>query len=337
MRRMPLACGLLGCGHVAHRHARALLDGRVPGVQLAAVADNNVARANAFGRQYGVASFASIDRMVLGSNLDIISILTPSGLHAQHIREAIEHDLVIVVEKPLALSVDDVDQILACCKVRSIRLFVVMQYRLNPILRELRGALDRHILGDLNYGSVRVRLSRPQEYYAREPWRSKRALDGGVLFNQAIHHLDLMVWMMGPVASAMATSARRMADIETEDVVAATLRFTSGALGSIEAMTCVRPEDLECEISVLGSFGSIVVFGPRLTEVRYCSTKCGTPVFSPSAAVGHWNGHESFYQDVFNALVKGSAPAFAAEEAKLSIQLAHAIARTAASRQEVAL
>jgi UDP-N-acetyl-2-amino-2-deoxyglucuronate dehydrogenase len=140
-----------------------------------------------------------------------------------------------------------------------VKLFVVKQTRFNPSVQRMRAALDAGCFGKLVMGTVRVRRCRTQDYYDQAAWRGTWLLDGGVLANQASHHIDLLLWMFGDVQSVFGKAATRLVDIETEDTAAAVLQFTSGALGIIEATTCARPTDLESSISVLGERDTAVL------------------------------------------------------------------------------
>lgn len=155
---------------------------------------------------------------------------------------------------------------IAACDKHGCRLFVVKQNRFNIPVLKLREALEKGRFGKLVMGTVRVRWCRPQSYYDMDSWRGTWALDGGVLTNQASHHVDLLEWMMGDVDSVYAASSTALANIEVEDTAIAVLKFRSGALGCIEATTATRPRDLEGSISILGEKGSVEIGGLQSTR-----------------------------------------------------------------------
>ena len=179
-------------------------------------------------------------------------MLTASGSHAQHVVELAPYGADIVVEKPMALTLEDADKMIEVCDRHGVRLFVVKQNRFNVPVVQLRKALDAGRFGKLVLGTVRVRWCRPQSYYDQDSWRGTWAHDGGVLTNQASHHIDLLEWMMGDVESVFAKSITALVDIEAEDTAIVTIKFKNGALGIIEATTAARPKDLEGSLSVLG-------------------------------------------------------------------------------------
>jgi len=199
---------------------------------------------------------------------DVISVLTDSGSHANVVVELAQYGKHIVVEKPIALTLDDVDRMITTCDRNGIKLFVVQQNRFNVPVLKLREALEAERFGKLVMGTVRVRWCRTQEYYDQDKWRGTWARDGGVISNQAIHHVDLLSWMMGDVESVFAKSSTALVDIETEDTAAVVVRFRNGALGIIEATTATRPIDLEGSISVLGEKGTVEIGGFAVNEMK---------------------------------------------------------------------
>jgi len=264
---MTLKFGLVGCGKIAERHAGLLVSGAVAGAGLAAVCDTNPARAAEFASRFGVRSFTDARAMAEDGAVDALTVLTPSGLHAQNAEELAGFGKPLVVEKPMALTLEDADRMIAACDKHRTRLFVVKQNRMNRPIAALHGALMAGRFGRLVLGSARVRWCRQQAYYEAAAWRGTWRQDGGVLANQASHHLDLLEWMLGEPESVSATAATLLARIETEDTAVATIRFRNGALGLVEATTATRPKDLEGSISVLGERGAVVVGGFSANEL----------------------------------------------------------------------
>jgi predicted dehydrogenase len=264
-----LRFALVGCGRIAHKHAELLGKGQINGAQLVAVCDNQTARAEEFGSKYEVPYFTDMHEMVRAVDPDIISVLTPSGYHAEQVVGLAPYKKHIVVEKPMALTLDDADRMISTCDQYGVRLFVVKQNRFNVPVVKLRKALDEGRFGKMVMGTVRVRWCRPQKYYDMDSWRGTWAYDGGVLTNQASHHIDLLMWMMGDVQSVFAKSDTFLVNTETEDTAVVLLRFRSGALGVIEATTATRPKDLEGSLSLLGEKGSVEISGFAVNEIRH--------------------------------------------------------------------
>ena len=199
--------------------------------------------------------------------VDIISILTPSGIHAQNVRELVRYGKPLIIEKPLALRLEEADEILRLCDEHRVKIFVVHQNRYNRPVIKAREALESGRFGKLVMGTVRLRWKRDQAYYDEAKWRGTWTYDGGVFTNQASHHIDMLTWFMGSVESVKAIGVTRLSKIECEDTGAAILRFTNGALGIIEATTATRPKDLEGSISILGEKGSVVIGGFFMNEL----------------------------------------------------------------------
>jgi predicted dehydrogenase len=199
---------------------------------------------------------------------EVFSILTPSADHAGRVLDLAPFKHHFVVEKPMALSTEDADRMITACAEHDAKLFVVKQNHFNRPIVKLKAALDQGRFGKPVLGSVRVRWARDQGYYDSSPWRGLKEMGGGVLANQAYHHIDMLLWLLGEVESVTAMTATRLSGIQAEDTGIVLLRFDSGALGLIEATTCARPRDLEGSISILGERGSVEVGGFSMDELK---------------------------------------------------------------------
>ncbi|HMN68500.1 MAG TPA: Gfo/Idh/MocA family oxidoreductase [Bdellovibrionales bacterium] len=265
-----LGFALLGCGRIAPKHVDALTSGAVPGAKLVAVCDEILPRAEAIAAKLKIPAFRDRFEMLekMGSEIDVVSVLTPSGLHARHAVDIAGFRKHIVVEKPMALTLQDADRMIAAADANGVRMFVVKQNRYNHPVKKLREALDGGRFGKLVMGTVRVRWCRTQKYYDQDAWRGTWAYDGGVFANQASHHVDLLQWMMGDVESVFAKTSTALVNIETEDTGVVLVRFKSGALGVIEATTATRPKDLEGSLSILGEKGTVEIAGFAVNEMK---------------------------------------------------------------------
>jgi UDP-N-acetyl-2-amino-2-deoxyglucuronate dehydrogenase len=263
-----LGFALVGCGNIARKHAHALHN-YLEEAQIGAFVDLDLARAQEFSAKYGAPAFSSVADMMkaVGDRIDVISILTPSGAHCSSVLDLVQYGRPLVVEKPLALRLEDADHMIEACDAHGVKLFVVHQNRYNPPIVKAREALEQGRLGRLVLGTVRLRWSRDQAYYDSEAWRGTWAHDGGVFMNQAVHHIDMLTWFMGSVESVRSLASTRLVKIECEDTGVAVIRFNSGALGVLEATTATRPKDLEGSISILGEKGSIVIGGFFMNEL----------------------------------------------------------------------
>lgn len=259
---------LVGCGNIAKKHVH-VISNYLEGSEIVAFCDKIYERARTFSEKYDAPAFSSIIGMMdeVGDKIDIVNVLTPSGLHTQCISELVSYGKPIIVEKPIALQLQQADKIVRLCDAHGVKLFVVHQNRYNAPILAARKALESGRLGKLVIGTVRLRWKRDQAYYDAADWRGTWAYDGGVFTNQASHHIDMLTWFMGDVDSVKAVGITRLSDIECEDTGAAILKFSNGALGIIEVTTATRPKDLEGSISILGEKGSIVIGGFYMNEL----------------------------------------------------------------------
>jgi predicted dehydrogenase len=263
-----LRFALIGCGNIARKHAHALQE-HLQDAEVGAFVDRDLTRAQEFSKKYGAPAFASIDDMMraTGEQIDAFSVLTPSGAHCDNVLELARFGRPIVVEKPMALRLEDADRMIEACDAHGAKLFVVHQNRYNLPIAAAREALEQGRFGRLVLGTVRLRWTRDQAYYDSESWRGTWAHDGGVFMNQAAHHIDMLTWFMGNVESVRSMATTRLVNIEAEDTGVAVMRFNSGALGVLEATTATRPKDLEGSISILGEKGSVVIGGFFMNEL----------------------------------------------------------------------
>ncbi len=332
---------LVGCGRISGRHIQVLT--HTPGIRLIAVCDIIEDRAQKAAEPLQLPWYTDALEMVRREKPDMVSILTESGSHARMAISLAPLVKAVVVEKPMALTLEDADELIETCDRCATRLFVVKQNRYNPPVVKLRKALERGAFGKLVMGTVRVRWCREQDYYDQDPWRGTWKDDGGVFTNQASHHIDLLQWMMGPVESVKAYTATRLVKIESEDTGVAVLRFKNGALGVIEATTATRPKDLEGSLSILGEKGSVVIGGfavNKLETWNFSDPEVMREIAEdPSQAVPnvYGLGHQAFYQEVLECMETGRNPMLAGLEGRKSLEIINALYESAATGQEVFL
>jgi UDP-N-acetyl-2-amino-2-deoxyglucuronate dehydrogenase len=341
-RAGDLRFGLVGCGRIAKRHADLLGRGIIKGARLSAACDVRPERAEAVGRAFGVPWFTDLHVMMEKADLDAVSVLTPSGTHARNVVALAPYGKHIVVEKPMALTLDDAGTMIAACQRHRILMFVVKQNRFNVPVMKMREALVQGRFGKLFLGTVRVRWCRKQEYYDQDPWRGTWAQDGGVLANQASHHIDLLEWMMGDVESVYAKGARAAARIEAEDTAIAVLKFKSGAVGMIEATTATRPRDLEGSISLLGEHGTVEVGGFAVNELKVWNFS--DPIDEDRDVVSRFSvnppnvygfGHQAYYEHVVDCIRNGTRLLVDGVEGRRSVELITAMYESIETNAEV--
>jgi UDP-N-acetyl-2-amino-2-deoxyglucuronate dehydrogenase len=339
-----LRFALIGCGRIAKRHAELLGERQIAGAKLAAVCDVVRNKAEPLGTRFSVPWFEDMHRMMQEILPDVAVVLTESGRHAEHVIALARYGCDIMVEKPMALTLDDADAMIRACDAVGVRLFVVKQNRFNVPVVKLREALEQGRFGRLVLGTVRVRWCRTQAYYDQDAWRGTWALDGGVISNQASHHVDLLEWMMGDVDSVFAMGATALVRIEAEDTAVVVLRFCSGALGIIEATTATRPADLEGSISLLGEFGSVEIAGFAVNEIKLW--KFAKPIASDEQVMARYSvnppniygfGHQAYYEHVVDCIRNNKQQLVDGLEGRKSLELISAIYESIETGREVRL
>jgi UDP-N-acetyl-2-amino-2-deoxyglucuronate dehydrogenase len=337
----PLRFALIGCSKIAFKHAAALR--MLVEAKLAAVCDLQTDRARALGSEFGVPWYTNYEEMLYKTEVDVVSVLTPSGDHCRRVLDLVRFKKHLVVEKPLALRIEDADRMIAACDHEGLKLFEVKQNRFNVPIRKLREAVDSGRFGRMVLGSVRVRWCRTQAYYDSAAWRGTWAEDGGVLTNQAIHHIDMLKWMMGDVETVEAMTATRLTRIEAEDTGVVILRFVNGALGVIEATTATRPRDLEGSLSILGENGTVEIGGFAMDRIQTWEFTQPLPeddVVRSQYASNPGNlgyNHAEFLRDVVQSIREGKRGVVDGIEARATLELINAIYESHETGRQVRL
>ncbi|MDN5006347.1 Gfo/Idh/MocA family protein [Bradyrhizobium sp. GCM10027634] len=336
--------GLLGCGRISKRHSELLGNGQIEGARLVAVCDKVKARADAVAAKFAVPSYDDLNEFLARSDMDAVAVLTPSGMHPEHAIACARAGKHVVVEKPMALRLQDADDMIRACDEAGVKLFVVKQNRFNVPVVKAREALEAGRFGRLILGTVRVRWCRDQAYYDQDAWRGTWAYDGGVLTNQASHHIDMLEWFFGDVVSVHARATTALVKVETEDTAVATLKFRNGALGIIEATTAVRPKDLEGSLSILGEKGTVEIAGFAVNQIRHwnfvdalSSDQVVIEKFSVNPPNVYGFGHQAYYQHVVDCLLNQRAALVDGLQGRKSLELISALYESIETGQEVAL
>lgn len=338
-----LKVALMGCGRIAQRHSELLGFDHIKGAKLACVCDVDYSKAKRIGEKFSVPYYFSIDDLLDKEEVDVVAVLTESGNHAKDVIKVASKGKHVIVEKPMALKLSDADKMIETCRKSGVELFVVKQNRFNVPVIKLKEAIDEGKFGKIFLGTVRVRWCRTQLYYDQAQWRGTWEMDGGVLTNQASHHIDMLNWMMGDVESVFANAIKALADIDAEDTAVVTLKFKSGALGIIEATTATRPNDLEGSISILGEKGSVVIGGFAVNKLLTWSfaddidNKEIINKFSVNPPNVYGFGHQMFYENVVNCISASGCNLINGNEGRKSLELIHAIYESIETGKEVKL
>jgi UDP-N-acetyl-2-amino-2-deoxyglucuronate dehydrogenase len=335
----PVRVALVGCGRISRNHFEAIA--RVEELELVAVADVDLTRAQAVGVEQGVPAFGSLDEMLAAVPSDLVAICTPSGLHPQLGIVAARAGRHVLTEKPMAISLAAADELVQACDAAGVHLFVVKQNRLNPPIQLLRRAVDKGRFGRIYSANTTVRWTRPQEYYDAEPWRGTWEFDGGAFMNQASHYVDLMQWLVGPVESVMAKTATQARRIEAEDSGVALLKFRSGALGVIEVTVLTYPRNLEGSITILGEKGSVKIGGTAVNRVEhwlfaeYDDDDKLVEAANTNPPTVYGFGHEGYYRNVLRVLRGEARPDTDGRAGRKSLELILGIYESAKTGREV--
>lgn len=346
---MSLGVGIIGCGMIADFHAKAIND--TAGLHIAGATSRNRSSAEAFAEKYPCQIFDTVEAMVADSNIQLVAICTPSGAHMEPAVLAAKAGKHVVVEKPLEVTTERCDQVIAACHANGVVLSTIFPSRYHTVSQTLKQAIDAGRFGRLTLGDAYVKWFRTQEYYDSGAWRGTWDLDGGgALMNQAIHTVDLLLWLMGPVTSVHARTATLAHDrIEVEDVAVAHLEFENGALGVIQATTAAYPGMLK-RIEIHGSEGTAVLEEEDLKAWEFATplpsdqevlaaltgkTQTGGGAADPKA-IGH-HGHAAQYADIAHAIQNGESPLIDGPEGRRSVELINAIYQSAKTGQSISL
>lgn len=325
MQRKRMRFGIIGCGVVAPTHAVALSG--IEQAQLVAVADISPVRAENFAKEFKVPrAFYDHRQLLADPEVDAVCICTPHHLHAQMGIEAAQSGKHVLVEKPMAISLDEADQLIHACAENGVTLGVAFQHRFDPATRYVKHLIEEGALGKMVLGSAYVKWFRTEDYYDPASWRGRwNQAGGGVLINQAIHAIDVLCWLMGEVNQVIGYYETCVHRIEVEDTVVASLRFANGALGVIEASTTTYPQSPE-RIEIAGSRGTVTLEGGLIARHELAgqgadspSLEVGDPRFQGKSYYG--TSHPRLLEDFVDAILKGRSPLVDGAEGRKALEV----------------
>lgn len=303
---------IIGCGRVAYHHAESIR--QVEGMNLIAVCDLDLDKAEKFAKEYSVDFYVNYFQMLKEClDIDIVVIATPSGMHFEHAMDIIRRNKHVIVEKPTFMTPEQLQSAYELANNVGVNIYPVFQNRHNKAVARVKKAIDNNELGKINIVSVRLRWCRPQRYYDLAEWRGTWSHDGGASTNQGIHHIDLLRYLGGEVLRSLAIMKTYEVDIEAEDAMVAVVEYKSGAIGNLEITTAARPDDFEASISIVGSKGLAQIGGIAVNELQILTPKPeDCKKFSEDflglkdhgAVYGY--GHTKIYQSIYDALSQGT-------------------------------
>lgn len=321
-----LRFAVIGCGRISQNHLAALKD-HGDDASIVAVCDlEQEARDNAAAAT-GAPGYRSIQELLSSERPDVGVLATPSGLHPNQAIELAQAGINVMTEKPMATNWADGKRMVTACDQAGVRLFVVKQNRRNATLQALKRAVEQGRFGRIYMVNINVFWTRPQAYYDSAKWRGTWEYDGGAFMNQASHYIDLLDWMIGPVESVQAYTATLDRNIQVEDSGVISLRWRSGALGTVNATMLTYPKNLEGSITVLGENGTVKVGGVAVNEITHWEFADTRPEDDQIRSANYQTesvygfGHAAYYEDVIKTLRGQAAPTTDGREGLKSLEL----------------
>ena len=328
---------LIGCGRIAVNHIKAVLNNQL---ELVAVCDILPEKMEALLAKYDLQNDASIARytdykklLAEHPELQLISIATESGLHAEIALACIDAGVNVIIEKPMAMNMADADEIIRRSEAKHVKVAACHQNRFNVAVQELRRALEAGRFGKLSHGSIHVRWNRDHSYYDQASWRGTWAQDGGCLMNQCIHGIDLLRWMLGDEVEEVYGATRRQFHdyLEAEDVGLAVVKFKNGAIGTIEGTTNIYPKNLEETLYVFGENGTVKLGGTSTNniDVWNFADESGADAknkgLQEATSNVYGNGHTSLFADMIDAIEHDRKPYVDAVAGRNALEMVLAI------------
>jgi len=298
---------LAGCGRIASNHFAAIAK-HADRAELVDICDTDAQALKKAAAQTGARGHASLTEMLGETKADIVVLATPSGLHPEQAIECAHAGFHVMTEKPMATRWQDGLRMVRACDEVPVRLFVVKQNRRNATLQLLKRAIEKDRFGRIYMVNINVFWSRPQEYYDSAAWRGTWEFDGGAFMNQASHYVDLLDWLIGPIESLQAYTATLARSIEVEDTGVISIRWRSGALGSMNVTMLTYPKNLEGSITILGEKGTVRIGGVAVNEIQHWEfaqpdeddAKIKDASYQTTSVYGF--GHPLYYDNVINVL-----------------------------------
>lgn len=327
---------LIGCGRISTNHIRAA---KLNDLEISAVCDIIPERMEYLLKKHGlenenIARYTDYKKMMAEISPELVAVVTESGNHASIALDCLDFNANLIIEKPIALSLEDADSIIEKVSKKGVKACACHQNRFNSSVSYMREALEKGRFGRISHGSVNIRWNRNKDYYKQAPWRGTWAQDGGALMNQSIHGIDLFRWMLGgKIEEVFSYTARQFHDyIECEDVGVAVVKFKNGALGTIEGTTNVYPKNLEETLYVFGENGTVKLGGKSANSIEVWNFRAADPVdtklrdgFTELTDNVYGNGHTPLYSDMIAAIKNNLCPYIGLDAGRDALELVLAI------------
>ena len=339
---------LIGCGRIATNHMKAAVNN---GLKIVAVCDVKPEAMETLLAKHGLEQDASIKRytdykqMLAENSIELASIATESGNHAEIALYCIDQGVNLIIEKPMAMNMQDAEEIIRRSEAKGVKVSACHQNRFNVAIQELRRAVEAGRFGKLSHGSIHVRWNRDRGYYDQAPWRGTWAQDGGCLMNQCIHGIDLLRWMMGDeVEEVYGVTQQQFHDyLECEDIGMAVVKFKNGAVGTIEGTTNVYPKNLEETLYLFGETGTVKIGGTSTNNIDVWNFAVESEADQKNKGLQeatsnvYGNGHTSLFADMIEAIQQDRKPYVDAVAGRNALEMILAIYQSAATGKPVKL
>jgi UDP-N-acetyl-2-amino-2-deoxyglucuronate dehydrogenase len=331
--------GIIGTGTIAAVHADAIA--MLPDARLSAVTDVAAGTAEAFAADRGCAAEPSLDALLARRDVEVACVCVPSGLHAEVGVRAAKAGKHLVVEKPIDVTLDAADRLIAAAREAGVALTVISQHRFDPGVIELKRLIGDGALGTLLLGEATTKWYRTQAYYDSAPWRGTWAMDGGALLNQGVHYVDLLRWCMGPPAEVTAVCTTQAHQIEVEDTSLAIVTFASGAVGTILATTAAFP-GFPQRLEITGTEGTVTVEDGQIVRTALRSADADRSPSPASAAAADpaavdAASHAAQLADLLASVDEGRQPAVSGTSGREALEIVRAVYESARTGRPVTL
>lgn len=332
--------GIVGCGLVSKLHVAAIKE--IENAELIGVFNTPKSHAEDFAKKNNCRVFDTYEEMLNCKDIDIVNICTPSGTHTPLAIEAVNHKKNVIVEKPMAITKEQIDELISAVEQNNVKLAVISQFRFNENIQKVKKAIENGELGNIIIGDIYMKYYRSPEYYSSSDWRGTLAMDGGgALMNQGIHGIDILQYLVGPVKAVSGICKTLARDIEVEDTASLVVEYENGAVGVIQGTTCVEPGYPRI-IEISGTKGSISLSETEIIkwdvdgkslDIRQANDNDYGGYRDPSALA--MNSHLSQIQDMLNAIEEDRAPMIDVYEGRKPVDIILAAYKSSELRKQI--
>ena len=313
--------GIIGCGIISKLHADAIMN--IEEATLVGVYDNNPEKAKELANEYNCKIFESLEEMLKSNEIDIVNICLPSGLHAPFAIKAANAKKHFIVEKPMAITNGQLNDIIESCEENNVKGGVICQLRFSENIQKVKKAIENGELGEILVADIYMKYYRSPEYYASAGWRGTWEMDGGgALMNQGIHGIDLLLYLAGPVKSVYGLCKTLARDIEVEDTASLVVEYENGAIGTIQGTTSVTP-GYPRRLEISGTKGSIILTEEKIIRWDVDGTKTDLSSDISTAEFKEFTHYEHSLQikDFIDALNNNRRPLIDVYEGKKAVEI----------------